>query len=347
MVERDAKLSEYKQRITEACAEDFMLVGGGGVFDDTGQVERVSCLLPEIPAYQVSPQSRDSDLIVNPLPRGLDSLDIGGLNYLDETFPDSTDSVGFLTGTIPSTVFIDAQLQEGAEALGWEKVYEAQYNPAGESSWTPFAQAIKSAGVRGLVYSGEPENLAALQQALADIDYELDWTLAGNNALDAGFIEIGGDAVSNVFISPNMVPPFMASENPATQQYLDLFDEYLPDGKSEAGLGYNAFSAWLLFATAVKECGSEVTRSCVWDAASSITEWTGGGLHGQTNPGEGIPSTCVIIVEGTPDGFVVPEDFEPNEGLYDCSEDNVIDLEADYGEGVSLESVGKSLDDLQ
>ena len=347
VVERDAKLSEYKQRITEACAEDFMLVGGGGVFDDTGQVERVSCLLPEIPAYQVSPQSRDSDLIVNPLPRGLDSLDIGGLNYLDETFPDSTDSVGFLTGTIPSTVFIDAQLQEGAEALGWEKVYEAQYNPAGESSWTPFAQAIKSAGVRGLVYSGEPENLAALQQALADIDYELDWTLAGNNALDAGFIEIGGDAVSNVFISPNMVPPFMASENPATQQYLDLFEEHLPDGKSEAGLGYNAFSAWLLFATAVKECGSEVTRSCVWDAASSITEWTGGGLHGQTNPGEGIPSTCVIIVEGTPDGFVVPEDFEPNEGLYDCSEDNVIDLEADYGEGVSLESVGKSLDDLQ
>ncbi|MGI9578049.1 MAG: ABC transporter substrate-binding protein, partial [Microthrixaceae bacterium] len=72
-VERDAKLTEYKQRITEACAEDFMLVGGGGVFDDTGQTERVSCLLPEIPAYQVSPQSRGSDLIVNPLPRTLDA----------------------------------------------------------------------------------------------------------------------------------------------------------------------------------------------------------------------------------------------------------------------------------
>ena len=54
-IERDAKLTEYKQRITEACQEDFFLVGGGAVFDETGQEERLSCLLPDIPAYLVSP----------------------------------------------------------------------------------------------------------------------------------------------------------------------------------------------------------------------------------------------------------------------------------------------------
>ena len=31
-----------------------------------------------------------------------------------------------------------------------------------------------------------------------------------------------------------VVPFFQADENPATQQYLDLFEEYLPDGKAEA-----------------------------------------------------------------------------------------------------------------
>lgn len=51
VVERDAALTEYKQRITEACQEDFMLVGGGAVFDETGQEERLGCLLPDIPAY--------------------------------------------------------------------------------------------------------------------------------------------------------------------------------------------------------------------------------------------------------------------------------------------------------
>ena len=57
-------------------------------------------------------------------------------------------------------------LQEGADALGWEKVYEAQYNSVGEASWTPFAQAMQSAGVKGLVYTGEPENLAFLSNAV-------------------------------------------------------------------------------------------------------------------------------------------------------------------------------------
>ena len=346
-VERDAKLSEYKQRITEACEEDFMLVGGGGVFDDTGQVERVSCLLPEIPAYQVSPQSRGSDLIVNPIPASLDELQVGAMNYLEKTFPGSTENVGFLTGTIPSTVFIDAQLQDGAAELGWNTVYQAQYNPLGESSWTPFAQALKSAGVQGLVYSGEPENLAALLQAITDIDYELDWTLAGSNAMDERFIEIGGDAVDSVYLAATVVPPFLADENPATQQYLDLFAEYLPDGKSMAGLGYNSFSAWLLFAQAVKACGSEVTRACVYDEAKKVNEWTGGGLHARTHPATNQLTRCTIVVHATPDGFEVPDDFEPNDGLFECSEDNVVGVDGDYGEGVTLESLGLSEDDLQ
>ncbi|MEZ5382249.1 MAG: ABC transporter substrate-binding protein [Microthrixaceae bacterium] len=347
MVERDAKLTEYKQRITESCAEDFMLVGGGGVFDDTGQEERIGCMLPEIPAFQVSPQSRASDLIVNPIPAGLDEVQAGTLRYLGETFPDSTEKVGFLTGTIPSTVFIDAQLQDAAADLGWTTVYEAQYNPSGEASWTPFAQALKSAGVRGLVYSGEPENLAALQQALADIDYQLDWTLGGSNAVDQGFIDVGGEAVTGVYLPSLIVPAFLADENPATQEYLDLFAEYLPDGKSKAGLGYNAFSAWLLFATAAGECGSDVTRTCVFEAAQNITEWDGGGLHGPTNPGENKQSRCNIVVEATPDGFTTPDDFEPTDGLFNCNEANVVALDGDYGTGVTLESAGKTMSDLE
>ncbi|MGI9576836.1 MAG: ABC transporter substrate-binding protein, partial [Microthrixaceae bacterium] len=171
--------------------------------------------------------------------------------------------------------------------------------------------------------------------------------LAGANALDAGFIEIAGDAASDVYISAINVPPFLADENPATQEYLDLYEEYLPDGKSEAGLGYNSFSAWLLFAAAVKECGSEVTRACVFDAASSITEWSGGGLHAPTNPAAAEQPSCVLVVEATPDGFVIPDDFEPDDGLFQCSDENVVALDGDYGEGVTLESLGLSVDDLE
>jgi ABC-type branched-subunit amino acid transport system substrate-binding protein len=347
LTERDAKLTEYKQRITEACQEDFMLVGGGGVFDETGQEERLGCMLPEIPAYQVSPTARGADLAVRPLPTPLDTTATGVYRYLEKRFPDTLEDVGFLTGNVPSTVTVDQQNQEAVESMGWGITYEAQYNSAGEASWTPFVQAMQSDGVKGLVYTGEPENFSKLLQAAADIDYEFEWAVIGGNGLDAKFIELGGAAIHNVFIGAAVVPPFLADENPATQQYLDLFDEYLPDGKAEALLGYNSFSAWLLFATAVKECGSEVTRSCVFEAAQGITEWTGGGLHASTNPGENLGPTCGMVVEASPDGFAVPDDFELTDGLFRCDEESIVELEGDYGEGTTLADVGKSIDDLE
>lgn len=65
------------------------------------------------------------------------------------------------------------------------------------------------------------------------------------NVIDQGFIDVGGAAVKNVYAVASVVPPFLAEDNPATQQYLDLFGEFLPDGKDEALLGYQAFSGWL------------------------------------------------------------------------------------------------------
>lgn len=324
-----------------------MLVGGGGVFDDTGQEERLNCLLPTFPAYQVAPEARDSDLAVRPVPTSLNELPVGAMNYLEKAFPGSTDKVGFLTGNLGSLVFVDAQLQEGASKLGWGTAYQAQYNTLGEASWTPFAQALSSAGAEGLVYTGEPENLASLLQAMTNIGYEPKWVLGGANVLDQNFIDQAGSAAGNVYTTTAVVPPFLAEENPATQQYLDLFDKYLPDGKSEALLGYNSFSAWLLFATAVGECGSDVTRSCVYEAGASIEDWTGGGLHAPSNPGEAQYPRCGMVVEATPDGFVVPDDFETTDGLFRCADDSVVALDKDYGSGTTLESVGKSIDDLE
>jgi len=342
----DAKLTEYKQRITEACQKDFMLVGGGGVFDNTGQDERLKCLLPDVPAYQVTPEARGAELAVAPLPSNLSEVPIGVYQYLGKKYPDSTSKVGFITGNVPATVTTDEQNQEGVKSLGWKVAYQTQYNAAGESSWTPFAQAFKSKGLKGLVYTGEPENAAKLLQAIDDIGYKLDWVVVGANHLDQNFIKVGGKAVDNVYMASAVVPFFEADENPATQQYRDLFEQYLPKGKVDALLGINSFSAWLLFATAAKECGSDVTRTCVYDNLAKTKEWNGGGLHATTDPSSGKASRCMIVVEATPDGFVVPKDYKLTDGLFHCQDDSVVGLTGDYGKGAKLSDVGKSLDDL-
>jgi hypothetical protein len=323
------------------------MVGGGAVFDDTGQEDRLNCLLPDIAGYVVSAKAKGADLLVQPVPNTVDAVNVAAQRYVMERFPDSVDAVGYLTGNVPATVAVNDQNQEAAEDLGLETVYEAQYNAAGESSWTPLAQALQSNEVKGLQWTGEPENLAKLLVALDDIGYELEWVTAAANHLDQKLIDQGGAAVNNVFIAGSVVPYFQAEDNEATQQYQDLFEEYLPDGRSQAYLGYQAFSAWLLFAQAVKECGSDVTRTCVFENAQSVEDWTGGGLHAASNPAEALPPECATLSEATPEGFQVATDFEPTEGLFDCNPDNVGETTGDYGTGAKLEDVGKSIDDLQ
>jgi ABC-type branched-subunit amino acid transport system substrate-binding protein len=345
--QRDAKLTEFRQRVIESCREDFMMVGGGAVFDDTGQEERLECLLPNIAGFVVTSQAKAADLTVQPVPNVLDQILVAAQLYAAERFPDSVEKVGYLTGNVPATVLVNRQKIESGEGLGFTTVYNGQYNAAGESSWTPFAQEIQSEEVKGLQWTGEPENLAKLLQALADIGYELDWVASDANHVDQKLIDTGGGAVRNVFIAGSVVPYTRAEDNEATQQYLDLFEEHLPDGKSEAYLGFQAFSAWLLFANAAKECGAELTRRCVFDNASAVRDWTGGGLHAATDPGSGEIGPCALVTEATSEGFVEAEEFETTDGLFNCNPDHVYDLEGDYGRGVTLEDVGKSIDELE
>jgi ABC-type branched-subunit amino acid transport system substrate-binding protein len=281
------------------------------------------------------------------VPNPVDAVGIGAQRYAGEKYPESKDHVGFITGAIATTEVVQEQKKEANEQLGFTAIDLPSYAPLGEATWTPFAQAIQSRGVRGLEWTGEPENLAKLLQALADIGYELDWISADANHVDSKLIETGGSAVKKVYIAGAVVPYSLADENPATQQYLDLFEEYLPDGKDKAYLGFQGFSAWLMFAKAAKECGAELTRKCVWDKVSNVTEWTGGGLHAPTNPKETSAAECVILTEATADGFVVPDDFETNTGKFQCDEANAFTLTKDYGTGVKLADVGLTIDDLK
>ncbi|MEZ5269483.1 MAG: hypothetical protein R2789_13285 [Microthrixaceae bacterium] len=76
------------------------------------------------------------------------------------------------------------------------------------------------------------------------------------------------------------VPPFLADENPATQQYLTCSPRH-SRRKVHTGLGYNSFSAWLLFAQSVKSCDP---TSRAYDAGEGCADWTGGDSTGPHIP---------------------------------------------------------------
>ena len=89
-------------------------------------------------------------------------------------------------------------------------------------------------------------------------------------------------------------------------------------GGEVALLGMQTASAFLLWATAAKACGSNLTRSCVLEEAAKIDEWSGGGMHVASNPGVNEPPPCGIVIELV--GTSYERIFPTEPGTYECNE---------------------------
>jgi hypothetical protein len=335
--------------MAEACDKDFFLVGGGATFDQDGVKDRLTCMLPDVAGFLVSPEASDADLQAQPLPNTVKHLPDGDFVWLGKKFPASKSKVGILVGDIAATKVTGARQREAiTKGLGDKVVYDQVYPAAGPPSWTPYATAIKENGVKGLIWVGEPQYLGKLIQAVADLGYKLDWVRADANHYDSTLITGAGDALASapVYVRSAFWPFEKANQNPATKKYLELFEKYKPNGKNRTYLGLQAMSAWLLFAQAARECGNDLTRKCVYEKATSVSAWDGGGLHAQTNPSSHDATSCFILEQATPKGFVTP-DVGATKSIYRCDPKEVYTLKGDYGKGVKLSDVGKSMSDLK
>jgi ABC-type branched-subunit amino acid transport system substrate-binding protein len=335
--ERDAKLTEFQQRVIEACDEgDFFMVGGGNVFDDTGQKDRLGCktgAIPQIPGYVVTPQAAESDLTQQPLPNPGNEQPVQAFRYLLKQFPDAAAHIGIFTGDLQTTITVADRNKEALGIIGgFNIVYEGKYNPLGETSWRTYIEAMRSAGVKGLVYVGEPANLGAFMTEASGIGMKFDWVWSSANIYDPA-IEKAGTATDGLYVTTAFYPILgdTAKKNPATKQYLDLIDEYKKGGKI-ANLGVQALSAWLLFAKAAGECGADLTRDCVWEKVNAIKEWTGGGLNAKQDLTKDQASRCISLLDVKGGKFELT-DIGANDGIFFCDPNNVVTLKNNYGEG--------------
>jgi ABC-type branched-subunit amino acid transport system substrate-binding protein len=326
----DAALFNYGTVITGACTKDFALVGGGAVFDDGDNGAREQCGLPNIAGYVVSAKARVAGLQVQPVPNPVYKFPVAGYRGAERVAPGGLQAYGVLTGNFASTQLVRDQAVEAVGQLGGKVVYSAEYNAQGESNWAPFVDDMKSKGVKILDYIGEPENMVALQKAMATAGFYPDVSILNANFYDTKYFQEGAATAKNTYVRTQFVPFEEAADNKATQDYLDLMKQFNPSGKV-AALGVQGVSAWLLFAKAATECGSQLTGTCLIEKAK-VTGWTGGGLHAPDDPGTNTPSQCGLVLKLTETGFVADATATaPNQGKFNCSPDNVIDLKNDYG----------------
>lgn len=308
-----------------ACSADFATVGGSAALDGIAVDTRLKCLLPDFPAQTVMPQNTDSALQAYPLTDGYSYAPYAGYFtwLMKQAYPGSAAHVGILYGNSPITLALAVQEGEALTGVGGTEVYTGEFPVSASGAvtdWTPYAEAIKSKGVKGLVFYGTPQWLAALELDLTNMNYKLDWIDANTNSYGPAFIQVGGKSLSyqhNYADIDGYYPVEKASSNPATAEMVSLYAKYAP-GQKLTLQAMQAFSAWLLFASSAETCGSNLTRRCVYDAAISQTAWTGGGLQSPVNLATpDSPVNCWNAEMATPTGWV-PAPFDPNTGAYRC-----------------------------
>jgi len=315
----DAKAVQVTQAVTQACADKvFMLVGQGYVLDDGQEKTRIFCHLSTIPAFSVATAFANGPGVVSPIPGPGDQVPASAAFQLAQKFPAAIKKAAFVYAQFPATQETRDKYAAAFPKAGWQfQSCDQIYNVTGESDWKPFASNLQKCGVEAVVWVGSPNPkfdnfLSAAQQ----VGFKPALWLSDSNQYDSSFATWNGQnggAGNAVYVRMAAVPFEQASQVPAVKQYLGLIDKY---GGTKALLGVQATSAFLLWATATKSCGSNVTPKCVLDAAAQQKGWTAGGLHSPTDPGSNDAASCGLLLKLNGAAW---EKVAPTDKVFDCN----------------------------
>jgi hypothetical protein len=346
LVDLDGEVLAVEGAMTTACTDVFAMVGGGYandtlVFSGKDGSDFHRCKLIAIPGFAVSTDFADANGQQQPLPNPGYERPTTWLRDLVGLFPDAMKNLAVVYGELPSIrVNKDQLVATGKLVDGIEWTKEIAY-PVLDPNFDLTVQQVRDADVDGLIFIGEPTNLSIFMQKL----HQQGWdglVAAEANHYDSQIFSAGEGAADGLVLRTAYHPFEEADEWPAVAQLLDIIDRYGPDDAKVAGLSVQSFTAWLLFADAVNTCVEEgdgtVTRKCVLDAASSVEEWTGGGLHAPAFPSTDTPPRCGMLLQATADGTwkrLFPElgsDADNGDG-FSCDPDGIAKITGDFGKG--------------
>lgn len=369
----DANVFRHAEVMREACESDiFALVGSYALQDGEGvdYLNEESCQLPDFPAAALSPKRRESPVTFVSNPVSNTVWQAGPAQYLSERFSELTDAVATVVLDMP-VAFYQAQREiEAATGAGFRYVHQATADVVGQD-YDALALELLRSGARSVTWTADSERMLELLQAwtrLVDASATNNQLNAAdlaairrvNNELSSGqfFFYCGADCYSqtwperagelnqNVWVSINMLPFEEPGDNVELVRYVLSLREQVDEEAELDLIGLSSWASALLFEEAVNKArflsGGGLTRELVIEAASTITEWNGRGLHGYTNPAEGHPSSCFMLVTPTTSGWIRRHPAAP--GTMDCDPDNLVELVESAGLGTEIADILETRD---
>lgn len=329
----DSKLFSHLEATKEACnAGVFAIVGSGSVTDNQGAQAMVDCGLIEVPGYTATAAKGLSDNVVAPLPNPSNFYPIGGALWVEQQHPKAAKKAAILASSIETATVQAERIKLAYEAQGYEFVYDKTTGVVQESYATE-ASEMKAKGVEWVTMVSATSETAKLLRDMKTQGFEPEVIDLGQQYYDPDLLKEPGS--EGAIVQLNTVPFEEVDDSPALQAYMAAYDE-VGAKVDPTSLGVQAFSAGLLFATAAKTVGNDITRESVLAALKDIHEWDGGGLHFLADPGANASSNCFMYMEVVDGKFKRLWPEEPT--TFDCDDSYRYDLKDDFGGGAKLKS---------
>jgi hypothetical protein len=329
----DAKIFEVSAVWLDACPRMFMMVGEGFAVDGFGEESRVQCQLAHIPAWTVSAAAAHGPLMIQPVPNPADRMSLSMAAWILDTHPEVVQSSGTMFGNFGATIENKDKVLASYPQLGFNFEVNLEYNINGEDDWTPFVLSLKDAEIKHVYFTGSClPNYQAFRAAAAVNDYEAIYSTDPNFYEDTCRSANEDGVMNRTFVRTAYIPFEERNYSKAVDDYLQIMAE---QGGEVALLGMQTTSAFMLWATAAKACGSDLTRECVLMNADSIEEWTGGGLHVPSNPGVNETPPCGAVLELVNDTYV--RVFPKEAGTFACDESWSASFSTEWTEQAKLD----------
>ncbi|HEX4018572.1 MAG TPA: ABC transporter substrate-binding protein [Frankiaceae bacterium] len=321
----DAKLFNGGQQVVQACQKDFMLVGGGNALDASDVKPRLGCKLGQIPAYTVSPEATGAGLQVTPVASVPTTYTVAPLRLLAEAFPDTKQGLGIAGSNLASLAPQGLRAQEAYQKLGF-KVTTVQPRPALVDNYRPWMEQLKQSGAKA-DFEVTAQDPSPIFTGMNDTGFKPQWVLFGQTFYSSKSVQAAKAAkyLPNSFIDLSNLPFELAGKFPVVQQVIDIMKAGTSSSNYDSFTDL-AFNSWSLWAQSATACGSTLTQDCILQKAGAHPNWDAGGLFApvNTSPSVKVPSSCVVMMRLTTDGFVYDQKVtNPNNGVYNCGPQNL------------------------
>jgi hypothetical protein len=328
---RDAALFNAAQQTEAACQDDFMAVGGGMALDQPAVPIREKCGLGQISGYVVSNASDLATLQVDPSGINTNSVTSGWFGALTRAYPQAVKKAGMGGGDTPSILQPETKEEFGAEAQGWH-VVDFLEPPVTVENWAPYVEDYQNKGAEAL-WPADTADFTPFAQAMTTAGYHPAFVILSTEFANSQTQQavVANPSLPPVYIETAWWPLSMASQNPSTEQLVTIMHKYAKgdtiDFDDEEGA-----EAWLLWAKSASACGASLTVTCILNHAAAVKNWDAGGIQAPIatltlSNDDPQPSPCFAMLKVEAKGIIYDKAItKPTQSIWNCNSKNVVHL---------------------